>query len=789
MNRNFFRHFFRNLIKSGVLNAFNIIGLSLGLTATLLITLYVEHEFCFDSFHPHADQLYRLEAQTNSEIWFANLGIEHARELGNGSYPEVEGLVKFNGRAQGFVLKDGERFAEDKVFQTNVGSTFFDLFGFTFLEGDKRTALGDANNMVITQTIAQKYFGDDDALGETLNYDSTLFTITGVIEDLPTYTHFDFDMLVTNSKLYERQHFHTYTYLKLNGQASSTALEDKILSADVAFNDAHILTAARLVPVTDIHLASDSAFGDSSKGDLLQINVFIVLGILIMIIAAINYVNLSFAIFLNKGKEVGVRKVLGETRWQIILSLSKQAIMTTLLALPLVALGLFFLAPEFGRYMHVDIVSVLLNNPIYLVYGVLLLVVVGLSTVIYPFLALNKMDVGSLMKSGLLLTPSGGVQYRNVLILVQFVFLFTLGISAWFMNQQIQYLDDKDKGFNAHNVIKVENAYEIGDYKNYTLLKNELLANAQVSGVAFGPMMGDNMRPLAYKPEGSDQTYENLLSYGVDIDYFDVMEIDITAGEFKSVLNAAKNGQIVSLVNRSFINRYDWGNDPIGRKIILRPGTENELHRQVSAVFEDFHFYSFKEKITPQIISLRPDPQFINTNILVKATANDISNTMKLVDKAWQKVQPDLPIEMTLMEDAVRKLYIKERQTGKVGIALSVLAMSLSLAGIVGFMFYILGLKSKEIAIRKVLGASISQIVAILNRQLFYTILAAGVIGSTGSYLLVGRWLEDYAYAIAIGPTTFVSTVILVYALVFIIVGFQTVKSTRINPSMVLKEK
>jgi len=571
-------------------------------------------------------------------------------------------------------------------------------------------------------------------------------------------------------------------------KSSPEFLEEKILAMDVAFNEFHTLSEVRLMNIRDIYLSSDAAFGSGGLGDLVQIGIFSVLGILILLISIINYINLTFAIFLNKGKEVGIKKVLGETRGGLIMSLASQSIATTLLSIPLILISLFFLIPLFDQFLEVDLIAILISKPIYIALTLLLLVVVGLLTIIYPAISLSRSDVSTMIKTKFLLTQSGGVQYRNLLILVQFIFLFTLGISAWFMNQQIQFLDDKDKGFDPENIIKIGNAFEIGNFDKYEIFKSQLLAYPLISGVTFGPMLGDGMRPLKYKPEGTNEIFENLLSYGVDVDYFEVMKIKITDGDFKRVLFSAEDGQVVSLVNKSFVKRYGWAEDPIDKKIILRPGTENELQRNVSAVFKDFHFFSFKEKITPQIISLTPNPRFVNTNILIRARDGNIKEVMEIISKEWLKIQPNLPVEMTMMDESIQKMYLKERQTGMVGVSLSLLAMLLSIFGIVGFMFYILGLKSKEIAIRKVLGASFAQVVILLNRQLFYTILIAGIIGSIGSYWLVTQWLQDYAYAIAIAPTTFVFTIILVYISVFFIVGLQTLKSTTINPVLVLKE-
>ncbi len=789
---NFWKLFIRNYRNHGLLNSINLIGLSMGFVGCLLIVLYVDHELCFDNFHSKSNKIFRMEAQTNSETWIADLGKETAFQIkSTGSFPEVEKMIMYNQRTRAFVSKGNQRLAEKLAYQTSVGSVFFDLFQFDFIEGDREKALAEPNSVVLTASAAKRYFGrSQNLLGETLNYDSVQLKVTGVLEDLPTHTHFDFNLLMTDPQAFRQDHFHVQTFIQLADNASIDNLNQKILDLDIDYgNEWHTLTAVRMFPMTDIHLNSDTSFGSAGKGDKLQITIFSILGIFILAIAIINYVNMTFAIFLNKGKEVGVRKVLGEKKSTIILRLANQSIVTTLLAIPIIGATLFLLFPKFNDFMGVNLQNVLLEKPIYILLTVLTLVFVALLTVIYPMLAMNKMDVASMIKSKMLLTQSGGVRYRNFLTLLQFTLLFTLGISAWFMNQQIRYLDTKDKGFDPANIIKINNAWDLGSIEDYGILKNRLMTHPQIDGVTFGPMMGDGMSPMSYKPEGSEESYENLLSYGVGIDYFDVMNISVLQGSFKDKIQASADGEVTSLVNESFVNRFNWNSEPIGKKILLRPGTENELNRKVSAVFEDFHFFSFKEKISPQIISLRPDPTFINTNILIRAKPNQLKEAMAIVEEEWNKINTTLPVNMNLMEERVQELYEKERQTGTLGVFLSALAIGLSAMGIIGFMFYIISFKSKEIAIRKVLGANILQIIQLLNKQLFISILIAGIVGSVGSYFLVSRWLQDYAYAVDISPVVFVTAVLLVYLAVFVVTGFQTLKSTLINPAIVLKEE
>ncbi|MEP1097672.1 MAG: ABC transporter permease [Cyclobacteriaceae bacterium] len=786
----FFNLALRNFLKSKKLNGLNVLGLSLGLIASTLIILYADHEFHYDSFHLDAQNIYRLEAKTNGNQWFSNLGMEHGQELTSGKYPEVKNHALLNTGQKAFISYGDREYAEKNILRTNPGSSFFELFSFKVLEGNRENLLADPYSVVLTRSAARRYFDDQSPVGETLTLDTLLLNVTGIIEDLPSNSHLKFEILYTNPRTYSQEHFHTQTYIQVHNDVNPERLSEKITEMEgVAFNEFHELSAVRLLQLPDIYLESDAAFGSGGGGDSLQLLVFLFIGGLILLISIANYINLSLAIYLSKGREVGVRKVFGETHMQVIKSFVYESFFTILLTIPLVLIGLQLLLPIFNNILNVRLENKLFTSPQYLFFALGLLVAVSLLTVIYPAIALAKTKTNVLMKSKSVMNITGGTRYRNALILVQFVLLFTLGISAWFMNRQINFLDTKEMGFDASGVIKINNAFEIGRFENYKTFKTELLAHSQIGGVAFGPMMGDNMNPLAYKPEGQDEIFENLLSYGVDIDYFDVMGMDLTHGDFKNVLLASEAGQIVSLVNHNFINRFGWQDDPIGKKIVLRPGAENELHRKVSGVFKDFHFFTLKEKITPQIISLRPDPQFVNTNILIRATTGDLREAIKIIEEQWYALRPNIPLEYDLMDDAVKALYKKERQTSWISLTFSLLAIALSILGLVGFMIYIIGLRSKELTVRKVLGASLLQIIAVLNKKLFLAILIAAVLGSGLSYLLISKWLEDYAYTIQINPMIFFVALILVYAIVFLITTLRSLKWASANPVIALKDE
>ena len=292
-----------------------------------------------------------MEGQTNNPVWFSNLGAEYSIQIRSGNYPEVKSTLMLNSNQQTFLSYGGKRFTENKIYQTNPGSNFFDFFNFELIEGQEDGILDEPYAVIITESIREKYFEDGIAIGESLKYDSLQLKVTGVIQDLPTNSHLDFEILFTNPRTFESEHFHTNTYIELVDGASPKGLEAKILAMQVGQDEFHTLTAVSLIGLPDIYFDSAASFGSGGIGDKLQLTVFMVIGGLILLIAVANYVNLSLAGYSGKGLEIGIRKVLGESRQQIISAFICESLLVTLLSLPFLFLWLKLTLPVFGDFL------------------------------------------------------------------------------------------------------------------------------------------------------------------------------------------------------------------------------------------------------------------------------------------------------------------------------------------------------------------------------------------------------------------------------------------------------
>ncbi|MEM9329635.1 MAG: ABC transporter permease, partial [Bacteroidota bacterium] len=451
--RIFFLLAFRNFIKSVGLNALNLLGLSAGIIAALLIIVYADHEYHFDHFHQKVDNIFRVEGRTNGSEWYVNLGVEHARELATGTYPEIEAVVMLNrGERAFFQASTGPRFPETNVLQTDVGSRFFDLFDFELIAGSQEEALAAPHSLVLTQSLAEKYFGDQAPLGQTVYYDTIPLQVTAVLSDLPSDSHIDFDLLLTSPSLDQTSHYHVATYVALSRGADELTLKEKILAMDVAYDEYHELADVELMPLGDIHLRSTASFGSSGKGDPLQLRILLVVGGLILLITIANYLNLASALYLGKGRAVGVRKVFGESRKLLIRSLVLESFLMVLLTVPIIWIGFSVLLPGLNLLLDVRLENKLVTTPMYGVGTIGFLAFVSMVTVTFPALSLSRSPIHDLLKSKSAMNITGGTHYRNALIFFQFILLFTLGLSGWFMNRQIEYLDSKDVGFDPVGV-------------------------------------------------------------------------------------------------------------------------------------------------------------------------------------------------------------------------------------------------------------------------------------------------------------------------------------------------
>lgn len=787
MLRIFFKLLVRNFIKHKYLNMFNILGITMGLICFSLVLLYVDHEFSFDNFHYDPNNTYRIEGKTNSDFWLSNIDAEYGKELNSGAYSQVKNVLRIAPMGNLFFNYGDKRFSENNIYRVEPGSEFFEMFRFNFIEGSEKNVLKDPYSIVMTRSTARKYFGDEPALGKIINYDSLLLTVKGVVEDLPTNTHLNFDLIYAQPG--NGQHYHAFTYLRLTKNSDSKRAEELILNMRDDLDEFHKLTTVKLIGVKDIYFESEAAFGNSGAGDRTQLTGFMIAGFLILLIAILNYINLSLAIYSGKRFEVGIRKILGESKLQFNIIMFLESLLISLASVFLAVFGIELTLPYFSDFLSLSLENKFLSSPYYWLSGVAFVLAVNLIITVYPSLMLGKANVSRLVKSKETINGKQGLGFLNILIFIQFILFFTLGISAWFVNRQIHYIDNKDLGFSTHGVIKIRNAFFLNGVENYNLLKERLLTYSEIESVTHGAMMGDDMTPLAYKPEGQDQIYENLLSFGVGEDYFDVMNIKIVAGDFRRVMETAQSGQVVSLVNQSFIDQYNWRENPVGKTLILRPGTENELHRTISAVFRDFHFFSLKEKIGPHIISMRKEPTNININVLVKTNPANLKRAYEIIETEWYAFAPDRPVEYVLMDDEIRSFYQQERRVGNITLLFSVLALLLSFGGLIIFVTYITKLRSKEIALRQVLGASMMQIILVLNKKTFWIIMLAALFGSTFSYLLINQWLTNFANTITLHPIAFIAATIAGYGIAFMIIVGQSYKSAISNPLATLGQE
>ncbi len=785
MVRIFFNLLLRNFLKEKYLNLLNILGLSFGLIAFALVMLYYNHEASYDRFHSDYENTYRLEGKTNTEFWQSNLDYTYGRQFKAETYPAIKTLVEITPFGNIFFSYEDKQFVEQKIYRVLPGSRFFDVFDLEMIEGNKEGVLKDAYATVMTEQTAKRYFGDESALGKVINYDTLLLKVTGVVANLPSNSHLDFDIIYANPRSAD-QHFHAFMYLQLTAGSDPRLMEEQILGMNEDLDEFHKLTTVKLMPIEDIHFRSEAVFGAGGKGDWPQLMAFLITGFLILLIAITNYINLSMAIYSSRRLEIGMRKVLGESRRRVVYMLCLESIMITLVCIPLALVGISLLLPAFSNFLGLSIENQFFLSAPYLLIGVAVVVVVSLITVSYPVAILSRSKISKLVKSKT--SSKEGYKFRNALVLLQFVLLFTLGISAGLVNQQINFIDNKDVGYSTPGVIKIQNAFALG-VENYKVFKQKLMNYSEIQNVTHGAMVGDAMAPLAYSPEGHDAIYENLLSYGIGEDYFDLMNIQITDGDFRQVMEEAESGQVVSLVNQSFVNEYEWQGQAVGKTIKLRPGTENELSRTVSAVFKDIHFFSLKEKIVPQIMSMRKDPTNVNLNVLVKTNPANLKRAYEIIEKEWYELVPGRPVNLRLLDDEISDFYAKERRIAQVSLIFSVLAVLLSVGGLVVFIVYVTKLKAKEIAVRKVLGASVAQIILLLNKQTSIIILVSAVLGSTISYFLIDEWLSNFAYTITLNPLVFLLAAFIVYVVVFLITGSQSLQSASANPVEALKQE
>jgi putative ABC transport system permease protein len=799
MLKNYFKIGLRSLLRNKFFTAINIFGLTLGMTTCLLIMLYVQNELSYDSYNKKADQIVRVvfRGSIQGEKMKEAMVMPPVAQTFKSEYPEVLEATRLRNYGNPRITYGDKTFKENAFAYAD--SNFFEVFTLPFLKGDPKTALLEPNTIVISESVAKKYFGNEDPIGKVLLFKdlNTSFKITGVMRPMPVNSHFHFDLFASMASFPQSREFswmtsEYYTYLVLPKGYDYKKLEAK-LPADVEkymgsqLQKAMGMTYAQfrqkgnelglyLQPLMDIHLHSDLNLELGPVSDIRYVYIFSVVAIFMLLIACINFMNLSTAGASKRAREVGIRKVLGSLNGQLVRQFLLESLILTSFAFLLSIILVFWALPFLNKLSGKNLSFNLLSNP-WLLPGLLLFALVtGLLAGSYPAFFLSSFKPVTVLK-GKLASMGKTVSLRSGLVVFQFFISIVLIIGTIIVHKQLSFIQNEKLGYNKDKVVIVQESYWLG--KNLEAFKQKLLQDPRVLSISSSGYLpaGNtyNNNFMIYADNNSDQLVKTL-RYDVDYNYIQSLGMEMADGRnFSKSFGTDSTGIII---NEETAKAFGWGKNALGHNLTRPDNDGTKLTYHVIGVVKNFHFKSFHEPISPLVMVLNNN----NENLIVKTNTRDISGLLNSMKKNWNDLKGEVPFSYTFLDDRFNNSYQSEQ---KIGLLLSIFAgvtIFVACLGLLGLATFTAEQRTKEIGIRKVLGASITNIVSLLSIDFIKLVFIAFIIATPVAWYMMNKWLQDFAYKTNISAWIFLLTAILAIAITIITVSFRAIRAAVVNP-------
>jgi putative ABC transport system permease protein len=790
MIRNYFKIALRHLQRNKLYAIVNISGLAIGILSCLLIGIYIRHELSFDRFHKHAARIVRV-------TWEYNFGDADNKTATTGTkvgpqfqrtFPEVESYVRTLKYPR--IIEYNKQQFDEKNF-LYADSAFFTLFSFPLIKGDPATALNAPEKLVISASMARKYFGNEDPMGKVVRVNASKdFTVSGIAADVPGNSQLQFDFVgsfkslgASKEEKWNEANYITYLLLSQGSQIAVlqqkiTAYAQKIAKEEMGSQENSYMNY-NLEPLSSVHLHS-KLDGFEPNGNIVYIYVLAIIAFLIMLIAGVNYTNLSTAQSAGRSAEIGMRKVLGAGKKQVFNQFICETFILTFLSMVLAVALTALLLPYFNQLSGKEFSRNVIFQPVVLLFLLVLVIIVSLTAGSYPALLLSNSKVIKVLKSGFHFT--GSPTLRKSLIVLQFVISLFLIITTVVILQQLSYIQNKDLGYNKEQIVVLPADQKlIGQYDDF---KNALKADPNIKAVAGAyeePThigWGDGLR----KGNGEDGESITINALPADEEIAKVLGLKIIAGEDYNwtdvqqfdTSNEGENIKYAFMLNEAAVKALGWTpQEAIGK--VVSKGREGI----VKAVVKDFHFRSLHESISPLAIFM--DRRMVGS-LFVKLNGNNVSATLASIEKVWKQRMPHRPFEYNFLDESYAALYKTEQRTATIFVTFSSIAIILACLGLFALTAYTMVQRTKEIGIRKILGATVTDILALVSKDFLRLVVIAFIIAAPIAFFAISRWLNDFTYktaiywwvfAIAGGATLFIA---------LLTISLQAIKTALTNP-------
>jgi putative ABC transport system permease protein len=808
MIRLYIKTAFRSLQKNKGFTAINVLGLALGLATCLLIVFYVVDELSYDKYNVNASRIYRVNEDLklgDNRVQYAVCMAPLAQTLKN-DFPDVENTVRLKNIGGMHITKGTESILENSALFADP--SVFDVFTLPVIYGDKKTALTEPNTVVITEDMARKYFGRLNVVGENLIIDGNLqkpIKITAVIKNIPEQSHFHADFLVSmasnpdsRSTEWLRSDYNTYVlmhkdadYKKLEAQFpqflrkySGGQMQQELNMSYETFEKNGSFFRLNMIPLTDIHLHSNLTGELGINGSVQYVYIFSAIAIFILLIACVNFMNLSTARSANRAKEVGVRKVLGSARKYLIFQFISESTMVTMFAVIIALVISLLILPEFNNFAGKNI-SVNAHTLTWLLPSALVaIVVIGFLAGLYPAFFLSAFSPIQVLK-GKIATGFKGGYLRSFLVVFQFSISIFLIIGTLVINNQLQYIQNRDLGYNRNQILIIQHAAELGDHAK--TFKQEIkqlpgVANATLSG--YLPTTSNRGTGIFYKEAVADPKKSIFPQiWSVDDDYIGTLAMKIKSGRnFSAQFPSDSNAIVINETAAKFLGF----SDPVNKVVYRSSGGPNPTYKPYTIIgmVKDFNFSSLRDNISPVVLQLNAD----NSNLSIKVNTANMPALLSQIEDKWKGFTP-AHFQYTFMDQDFDSMYRSEQRIGTIFISFTVLAIVIACLGLFGLAAYAAEQRTKEIGIRKVLGASVANISAMLSKDFIKLVCISIIIASPIGWYLMQKWLQDFAYRVNIQWWEIDVAGIAAILVALITISFQSIKAAVINPVKSLRSE
>jgi putative ABC transport system permease protein len=782
MFKNYLIIVLRNIKKHKGYSFINIMGLAIGIACCLLIVLYVGFEMSYDSYHQDADRIYRIgtHIDRSGEKWTTTGTPVPFAPYVRQNFPQVEQAARIRRRFNPLVKSGDNVFFEGSIIYAD--EEILDIFFIPFIKGNPEQAISNSGTIVISQSKAKKYFGNDDPLGEMTEIDSKEYSITGIVKDSPLNTHLKYTMLASlkNLNMLER-HKNRWdtimldTYVKLAPHANNYSFIEQIIKKARTHNASGVENTYFFQPVKDIHLHSYQFDRTAASTKSLHLYIFSAIAALILLIASINYINLSTARYANRAKEIGVRKVIGAGRNQLIYQFMSESLLTTFISVMAAAAIVFVFLPVFNRLIefHFTVRDLLKQDILISIIGIILFS--GLIVGSYPAVILSGFKPVNILK-GQLRSGAKSSKARKSMVITQFAISIILIISTLVVYRQLHYMKNENLGFSKDQklIIPIKTIYDLDS--NYQTVKSEFLQYSRITGATVSsgiPGRIGTHGTYRLLNETEDEA-QQIKTFCVDRDFIPEYEMKLTAGTPVFKLSSSEQRPI-TIINEAAARAFGFQSpqDAVGKDLVgWNAG-------RIEGVIEDFNFVGLQEKIEPLIIAIMP----VNLRyITLTISTEEISQTLSFISDKWKELFPGIPIEYYFLDEDFDRYYRSEEKTGKLVGIFALLGIFVACLGLFGLSCFVAEQRTKEIAIRKVHGANVLNITFLQIEDFIKWIFIAVIIAWPTAYFITNKWLQNFAFRITLDVWIFILSGLTAFLIALLTVSYQSIKAATANP-------